>query len=29
MKARATAEKFSWDAYGDRWIRILEAVAGR
>jgi alpha-maltose-1-phosphate synthase len=29
IKARATAEKFSWDAYGDRWIRILEAVAGR
>jgi len=22
--ARATAERFSWDAYGDRWHAILE-----
>ena len=22
-KARATAEKFTWAAYGDRWVRIL------
>jgi glycosyltransferase involved in cell wall biosynthesis len=28
-KARATAERFSWDAYGDRWVEILKAVAGR
>jgi len=27
--ARRTAERFSWDAYGDRWMNILEAVAGR
>ena len=29
IKARATAEKFSWDAYGDRWMEIIEAVTGR
>jgi glycosyltransferase involved in cell wall biosynthesis len=27
--ARRTAERFSWDAYGDRWIEILKAVTGR
>ena len=25
-KARHTAERFSWDAYGDRWVRILHDV---
>jgi glycosyltransferase involved in cell wall biosynthesis len=25
-RARATAEKFSWDAYGDRWASILTEV---
>jgi starch synthase len=25
-KARATAEKFSWDTYGDRWVTILQDV---
>ena len=27
--ARRTAERFSWDAYGDRWVEILQAVAGK
>ena len=27
MHARAVAEKFSWDAYGDRWLKILTEVA--
>jgi glycosyltransferase involved in cell wall biosynthesis len=27
--ARRTAERFSWDAYGDRWVEILQAVTGR
>ena len=26
VKARATAERFSWDAYGDRWMAILTEV---
>jgi starch synthase len=26
--ARRTAERFSWDAYGDRWVKILQDVAG-
>ena len=26
INARKTAEHFSWDAYGDRWIRILTEV---
>jgi len=26
LKARQTAERFSWDAYGDRWVEILKAV---
>jgi starch synthase len=25
-RARATAERFSWDAYGDRWVTILQDV---
>jgi glycosyltransferase involved in cell wall biosynthesis len=24
--ARATAERFSWDAYGDRWVQILDRL---
>jgi len=24
--ARRTAERFSWDAYGDRWVTILQGV---
>lgn len=27
--ARATAEKFTWTAYGDRWMQILGEVCGR
>jgi glycosyltransferase involved in cell wall biosynthesis len=27
VNARATAERFSWDAYGDRWKAILKEVA--
>lgn len=26
--ARATAERFTWDAYGDRWVGILSEVLG-
>jgi alpha-maltose-1-phosphate synthase len=26
VSARQTAERFSWDAYGDRWVRILRDV---
>jgi glycosyltransferase involved in cell wall biosynthesis len=26
LAARACAERFSWDSYGDRWQRILEEV---
>jgi starch synthase len=26
--ARRTAERFSWDAYGDRWVKILRDVIG-
>jgi glycosyltransferase involved in cell wall biosynthesis len=28
IAARATAERFTWDAYGDRWRTLLERVAG-
>jgi starch synthase len=28
VSARQTAERFSWDAYGDRWVRILQDVCG-
>jgi starch synthase len=27
--ARATAQRFSWDAYGDRWAKILQDMAGK
>jgi starch synthase len=27
INARETAERFSWDAYGDRWQKILEKIA--
>jgi glycosyltransferase involved in cell wall biosynthesis len=26
MNARETAEQFSWNAYGDRWAKILDSV---
>jgi glycosyltransferase involved in cell wall biosynthesis len=29
MTARATAERFSWDAYGDRWFEILQHIDAR
>ena len=29
VNARRTAERFSWDAYGDRWVEILQAVIAR
>jgi glycosyltransferase involved in cell wall biosynthesis len=29
VNARRTAERFSWDAYGERWLKILEAVTAR
>ena len=29
QKARAKAEKFSWDNYGERWVEILRKVTSR